>query len=195
MCQGLVDSEWRITRCPRATGNKGPESTGSFMLIPGRVKDSTGEGRRSKHDKLFVKAAHTEKNPSEHKAENWWQTWAQIEKPRNSPGTCSTERRWLWKNGIIGPREMTLCLKAHRVLSDNRNLMPSTHPRLGVPRPPGTPVSGAFNASGHLGHPYPSTHSYTDTHVCVHALYTDTHVCVHTLKNNQNECLKSWKSA
>ena len=31
------------------------------MLIPGRVKDSTGEGRRSKHDKLFVKAAHTEK--------------------------------------------------------------------------------------------------------------------------------------
>lgn len=56
---------------PRATGNKGPESTGSFMLIPGRGKDSTGEGRRSKHDKLFVKAAHTEKkNPSKHEAEN-----------------------------------------------------------------------------------------------------------------------------
>lgn len=50
---------------------KGPESTGSFVLIPGRVKDTTGEGRRSKHDKLFVKAAHTEKeNPSKHEAEN-----------------------------------------------------------------------------------------------------------------------------
>lgn len=72
---------------------------------------------------------------------------------------------------------MALWLKAHRALSDNRNLMPSTHPRLGVPRPPATPVPGAFD--GYLGHPYPSTHSYTDTHVCVHAL-----------KNNQNECLK-----